>query len=188
MGCDMTEQTVLQLTEAELTELVISSIEAFQYSDGPYLEREHCSLARKHSYNEGRIAQFWRDAAEQAHQDLATTQSRLSAVVGRFDALRPKIEEAKRKHAEPKAIGFRRFPKKEQSSANSVLSFSVPAVQPLADEEARDTPADDDIVEDDLQRINEAGHKLWRLESALPFVSQSMSEDVGALLWFMSRV
>ena len=139
MGCDMTEQTVLQLTEAELTELVISSIEAFQYSDGPYLEREHCALARKHSYNEGRIAQFWRDAAEQAHQDLATMQSRLSAVVGRFDALRPKIEEAKRKHAEPKVNGFRRFPKKEQSSANSALSFSVPATQPPADEKLKDT-------------------------------------------------
>jgi putative DNA primase/helicase len=81
-------------------------------------------------------------------------------------------------------------------------SFFGPKPQPKADPEPEDTPDeeleeprqeeaaesdDEETVEDDLQRINETGHKLWRLESALPFVSHRMSEDVGALLWFMTR-
>src|SRR6516165_9674187 len=96
----MPEQIAVQLTEAELTELAISAIEAFQYSDGPYLEREHCALAHKLGYNEGRLAQFWRNAAEQAQQDLATMRARMSGIGAGFDALRPQYEKAKRKLAE----------------------------------------------------------------------------------------
>src|SRR5262249_43740134 len=41
--------------------------------------------------------------------------------------------------AKPKVVGFRRFAKKEQSSANSAASFSVPASQPPADAEPKDS-------------------------------------------------
>jgi hypothetical protein len=44
-----------------------------------------------------------------------------------------RIEEAK-----PKIVAYRRFAKKEQSSANAAQSFSVPAPQPAADEAPKD--------------------------------------------------
>jgi hypothetical protein len=65
----MSKQPAAQLTEPELAEIVILAVEAFQYRDGPYLETEHCALARKLGYNEGRIARLWRNAAEQAHNN-----------------------------------------------------------------------------------------------------------------------
>ena len=105
----MTEQTVLQLTEPELAELVISAVEAFQYGDGPYRETEHRLLARKLGYNEENIERLWRNAAEQAQENLATIHTKLAGVFGRFDALRPKIDEAKRKLAEKVAAPMRRF-------------------------------------------------------------------------------
>src|SRR5262245_22985669 len=86
-------QKVSQLTEAE----VISSIEDFLYRDGPYLEVEHRQLAREHGLNEERIAQLWQKAADQARQDLADMRAKFASVSARFDALRPKIDEAKRK-------------------------------------------------------------------------------------------
>src|SRR6516165_9832789 len=135
-----------QLTEAELTELVISAIEAFQYSNGAYLEREHCALARKLGYNEGKIAGFWRDAAGQAQENLATIRAKLAGVGARFDALRPKIEEAKRKLAEPKVIPYRRLPSAamcvsagSKTTGEAAQSSILPASQPAADAEGKDT-------------------------------------------------
>jgi len=46
---------------------------------------------------------------------------------------------AELRKAKPNVVGFRRFAKKEQSSANSAESFSVPATQPPADAEGKDT-------------------------------------------------
>src|SRR5262249_39675182 len=128
--------------------------EAFQYSNGPYLEIEHRALARKHGYNEERIARLWRNAAEQACEQLAAMQSRLS-VFGRFDALRPKIEEAKRTLAQAKVVGFRRFAKKQ--AANGGPSFSVPAPQPPADEESKDTRAKaSEVIRRNFRRVASA--------------------------------
>jgi hypothetical protein len=104
MGSDMTEQIdVAHITEAELIELVISSIEAFQYRDGPYLEREHCALARKHGYNEQPIAGFWRKAAEQARQDVAAMRGRMSKVrlVRHTAEVRPFVRRITGKVAQP---------------------------------------------------------------------------------------
>jgi hypothetical protein len=96
-----------QLTGAE----VISSIEDFLYRDGDYLENEHRLLARKCGLNEEKIVGLWQKAAEQARQNLATMQARFGEVAGRFDALRPKIEEAKNKPAEAvKSGSYRRIP------------------------------------------------------------------------------
>ena len=175
----MTELRSPQLTAEEASRQIAADIRA--YPQQPDKREEHFRLfdgLLSHDDIEGAWADRYAEIALAGRGKLADLSSRLGG-------LRPKIDEAKHILAQPKV--FRRFAKKEQSSANTALSFSVPAVQPLADEEARDTPADDDIVEDDLQRVKEAGHKLWRIESALPFVSQSMSEDVGALLWFISR-
>ena len=133
----MTEQTVLQLTEVELTELVISAVEAFQYGNGPYLEIEQCGLARKLGYNEGKIARLWRNAAEQAQNDLATMRGKLASVGARFDALRPKIEEAKAKSSGTGAVVVRY--RRIASSDHVVGSFILPAPQPAAEAAPKST-------------------------------------------------
>ena len=120
-------QEVSRLTEAE----VISSIEDFLYRDGRYLEVEHCHLAREHGLNEERIAQLWQKAAEQARHDLANMRAKFASVAGRFDALRPKIDEAKAKLAKPKPA-YRRY------VANTSVSSFLFAPQPAAEEEAED--------------------------------------------------
>jgi putative DNA primase/helicase len=126
----------VQLTEAELADLVISAVETFRYGDGPYLEREHRAVARKLGYNEERIERLWRNAADEACEQLAGMQARLS-VFGRFDALRPKIDEAKRKLAEPEPM--RRF--------SGPVLFLVPAIQPPAEEKPKDTPKEERVEE-----------------------------------------
>jgi hypothetical protein len=98
-------EIAVKLTEPELAELVISAVEAFQYSNGPYLEHEHRAIARELGHNEGRIERLWRKAARQAYNDLAAMRTHLP-MFERFDAIRPKIEEAKRKVAGAKVIGF----------------------------------------------------------------------------------
>ena len=63
-------QIVAPLTQADVT----SSIESFRYRDGPYLEVEHCGLARKQGWPESKIAQLallWQGAGAEARQDLA---------------------------------------------------------------------------------------------------------------------
>jgi hypothetical protein len=126
----MTEQTAAQLTEAELADLVISAVETFRYGDGPYLETEHRAVARKLGYNEERIARLWRNAADAASEQLAGMQAKLASVGARFDALRPKYEEAKRKLAESKVVvPLRRF--------NGPAPFLAPSIEPSTKDTTR---------------------------------------------------
>jgi hypothetical protein len=140
-----------QITEAE----VISSIEDFLFGDGDYLEREHRLLARKCGLKEEKIAGLWHNAAEQARQNLATMQARFGEVAGRFEALRPKIEEAKSKLAESKQVepeaspppAFRRYP---------ATNFFGPTTQPTDESTGKDTATRKagaaKIVRDELAR------------------------------------
>jgi hypothetical protein len=142
-------EIAVKLTEPELAELVISTVEAFQYSNGPYLEHQHRAIARELGHNEGRIERLWRKASRQAYNDLAAIRTHLP-VFERFDAIRPKIDEAKRKLAGAKVIGFRRYAKKEQSS-EAGQSFSMPAPQPVA-VSGEDTPAKGTVVAEIIRR------------------------------------
>ena len=160
----MSKQPAAQLTEPELAEIVILAVEAFQYRDGPYLETEHCALARKLGYNEGRIARLWRNAAEQAQQNLTTMQTKLAGIGARFDAVRPKMEEAKLKLAKAKveeeakpALTYRRI---VPTSASSFL----PATQPTAD------PAEKDNAEEEMGAVAKFVEEIKASSRALEVV------------------
>jgi hypothetical protein len=75
--------TAIKLTEPKFAELVIAAIEAWEGNRGPYLRHEHRVKARELGYEEGEFDQLWLDAEKR----------KLAGVSGRFDALRPKIEE-----------------------------------------------------------------------------------------------
>ena len=147
-----------KLTNASLTQAdVISSIEAFRYRDGPYLEVGHCALARKQGWPESKIAQLaqlWQGAGEAARDELATIKARFSGIGGRFEALRPKIDEAKKKLAEEKAKEAepeaaekpkmvwhkgRRYPAEKMVTNNAGASFILPATQPKVESSGKDT-------------------------------------------------
>ena len=129
------ETAVAKLTEAELKKLVTASILAFEHDEGDYLEHQHRQLARKYGLNEERIAWLWHNAADQARQNLATMRTRFGEVAGRFEALRPKIDEAKRKLAEPKQVEPATKPAPSYRRYENVgSSFILPAPQPAAEE------------------------------------------------------
>src|SRR5262249_10419659 len=106
----MTEHLALRLTAEQAIRIIISEIRAYP-QNGPDKREEHIRL----------------------FGGLVAIEEINALWAERYAELR-RIEEAK-----PKVVGFRRFAKKEQSSANSAASFSVPASQPPADAQPKDS-------------------------------------------------
>ena len=114
----MTEHIALELTAEETSRRIAADIRA--YPQQPDKREEHLRLFGALLSRED-IEGAWADR----YTEIALAgKARLARVGARFDALRPKIEEAKRKRAEPKVVGYRRFTAaKEQSSANAAVFF-----------------------------------------------------------------
>jgi len=127
----MSEQLSRQITAEEASRRIAADIRAYPQSADK--REEHLRLfgaLLSREDIEGAWADRYAEIARAGRGKLADLSSRLGG-------LRPKIDEAKHILAQPKV--FRRFAKKEQSSANTALSFSVPATQPPADEKLKDT-------------------------------------------------
>ena len=93
----MTELRSPQLTAEEASRRIAADIRAYPQS-GPDKREEHLRLFGALLSRED-IEGAWADR----YAEIARAgQARLARVGARFDALRPKIEEAKRKLAEPK--------------------------------------------------------------------------------------
>jgi len=130
----MTEHLARELTAEEASRRIAVDIRAYP-DNGPDKREEHIREFGGLIAVED-IEGAWADR----YAEIALAgQARLARVGARFDALRPKIEETKRKLPERKVIPYRRFASREQSSAQAVRSFSVPASQPEADETQNDT-------------------------------------------------
>jgi hypothetical protein len=110
----MTEHIALELTAEEASRRIAADIRAYP-QNGPDKREEHLRLFG---------VLLSRDDIEGAwairYTEIALAgKARLARVGARFDAL-----QAKRKLAEPKVVGYRRFTAaKEQSSANAAVFF-----------------------------------------------------------------
>jgi hypothetical protein len=100
----MTEHIALELTAEQASWIIAADIRAYPQS-GPDKREEHLRdfgalLSRED------IEGAWADR----YAEIARAgKARLARVGARFDALRPKIEEIKRKQAEPKVVGYHNF-------------------------------------------------------------------------------
>lgn len=117
MGCDMTELSP-QLTAEQASRRIATDIRAYPHN-GPDKREEHLRLFGG-LLSHGDIEGAWAD--RYAAIALAG-RDRLADLTARLAGLRPKIEEAKHILAQKKIVGFRRYAKREQSSANVGVSF-----------------------------------------------------------------
>jgi len=79
---------------------------------------------------------------------------RLVSLSGRFDALSPKIEEAKRKLAEPKpALSYRRYPKSDHVAKSGDASFFGSATQPKAESSQKDNLAKEPQAQEEAEPV-----------------------------------
>ena len=114
----MSELHATQVTAEEASRRIAADIRA--YPPGPDKREEHLRLYSG-VLSRDDIEGAWADR----YAEIALAgRGKLARVGARFDALRPRIEEAKRKSAEPKVVGYRRYAK---ATNNGGVSFSVPA-------------------------------------------------------------
>ena len=140
----MTEVAQQQWTYDEVAITMAQHLHAYAHNNGPDLEAEDLAIPCDAFSIEKRKAKWTK-----------VKRDKLNLIGARFEALRPKIEEAKRKLAEVEptkpAVAFRRY-----DALAKMASFILPAPQPVAEKAEKDNAKaltkDDRAVAPEIKR------------------------------------